>query len=91
MNLTSTFRRIGEEIYRSYITKSDPFIENSNLKQMVTFNSIENLNSHHCSIETKDIDTCCQFLHSDLPQIRMISCLIILRTLNQGNLFKITL
>lgn len=85
--MTSTFRRIGEEIYRSYVNKSDPAIENSNLKQILTFNSIENLKSHQCSIETKDIDICCQFLHSDLPQIRMISCLIILRTLNQGNLF----
>ena len=75
-------------MYRSYINKSDLSIENSNLKQMVTFNSIENLNSHYqYSIETKDTDTCCQFLHSDLPQIRMISCLIILRTLSQGNLF----
>ena len=91
MNLTSTFRRIGEEIYKSYHqynNKSDSTIENANLKQLVNFNSVEDLNTQNLSNETKDTDACCKFLQNEIPQIRIISCLIILRTLNQGNIIN---
>ena len=84
MNLSSTFRRIGEEIYKSY-NKSDTMTENTNSKQLVAYNSVEELNSQSLSNEVKDLDGCGgQFLQSDIPQIRIISCFIILRTLNQG-------
>ena len=83
MNLSSTFRRIGEEIYKSY-NKSDIMTENTNSKQLVAYNSVEELNSQSLSNEAKDLDGCGQFLQSEIPQIRIISCFIILRTLNQG-------
>jgi hypothetical protein len=85
VSLSSTFRRIGEEIYKSY-NKSDIMTENTNSKQLVAYNSVEELNSQSLSNEAKDLDG--QFLQSEIPQIRIISCFIILRTLNQGRNFN---
>ena len=93
VNLTSTFRRIGEEIYKSFY-KNDYYNDNSNTKQILAVNLAEdcnslNLNEHDYEIkETEKSNSNAgmnsQFLQSDLPQIRILSCLIILRTLNQG-------
>ena len=103
--MTSTFRRIGEELYKSFY-KNDYYndvsnnINNNNIKQPQSlamnlladdYTNLTSLNTY----EPKDTDradsvastgsSSNQFMQSDVPQIRILSCMIILRTLNQGN------
>lgn len=85
MNLTSTFRRIGEELYRSYNTN---YQSNSNLTSDLACIK----NNQHSSKTEEDGDEASNiclfslFLQSGNPAVRMLSCLIILRTLSQGKI-----
>lgn len=97
VNLTTTFRRIGEEIYKSYEKpiQSESLANSNQLAVSLIPNETGTIakDSEGKKItcltkETKE-GLLNMFLHSENPQIRLVSCLIVLRTLNQGilNLF----
>ncbi len=91
--MTTTFRRIGEEIYKSYEkpTQIEPMASSNQLAVSLIPNETS---ANAKDSEGKKI-TCWtkenkdgllnMFLHSENPQLRLVSCLIVLRTLNQGN------
>lgn len=95
--MTTTFRRIGEEIYKSYEKPiQNEFLANSNqlavsLIPNETATIAKDSEGKKITFLTKETKEGLQntFLHSENPQIRLVSCLIVLRTLNQGilNLF----
>jgi hypothetical protein len=79
INLSATFRRIGEELYKSY----DRNYMNKN----------QNDNNSLGKTEQNTLPFFSLFLQSDQPSIRLVACLIILRTLSQAdhiqNIFEI--
>ena len=85
LNISSTLRRIGEEIFKSYTKNSQIVSENA----LVAVKSSDSESNE----ENKDIDNRCKssisFLKSDNFKIRLLSCLIVLRTSNQGEKLKI--
>lgn len=83
VNLTSTFRRIGEELYRSY---NKNYNDNSadNCAELVTIKNSEFIQDEVSSETQQKVCLFSLFLQSNNPSVRMLSCLIILRTLSQG-------
>jgi len=92
VNLTTTFRRIGEEIYRSYEKpiQSEPLLNLNQLAVSLMPNEATTIAKDFedkklaCLPKEKRESLMNMFLHSENPQIRLVSCLIVLRTLNQG-------
>ena len=93
LNLSSTLRRIGEELYRSYENKHQPesykslaLVSSSSagtttgLNQKTTSQGLASVTG--ASPQTCLFSLC---LQSENPHARLLSCLIILRTLTQGN------
>jgi hypothetical protein len=89
--LTATFRRIGEELYKSYNKNyNETGVESDELA------TIKNNEFMQDEIGTEAPTNVCLFslfLQSNNPSVRMLSCLIILRTLSQAdhisNVFEI--
>ncbi len=90
--MTTTFRRIGEEIYKSYEkpVQSEP-LGNSNQLAVYLIPSETTISAKDsegkkitCFTKENKESVLNMFLHSENPQIRLLSCLIVLRTLNQG-------
>lgn len=92
VNLSSTFRRIGEELYRSYDRNYENSLVEEASQQLVSvrLDSHEDRDSevqNEISSNNNSSKTSCLFslfLQSDNSNVRLLSCLIILRTLSQG-------
>lgn len=92
LNLSSTLRRIGEELYRSYEKRDQP----ESYKSLTVVSSSSAVIGSTTGLTQKTASqglasmtgaqNCLfsQFLQSDNPHARLLSCLIILRTLTQG-------
>jgi len=100
VNLTATFRRIGEELYRSY---NKSYKENQAGSTELAWLRNNELQQHNHQMEQNENSTESQpaattclfslFLQGNNMPVRMLSCLIILRTLSQAdyinNIFEI--
>lgn len=73
--MSSTFRRIGEELFKSLI--------NTISKQEEPNKSLL-VNESSLSLKSNKKNICNILFESDDPICKILSCLIVLRTLNQG-------
>ena len=87
MNLSSTFRRIGEELYRSYDRNIETTSDTA-YSQLVALRLEDESSSKRSESSEGTKSTCLfsLFLQSDNKNVRLLSCLIILRTLTQGSI-----
>ncbi len=84
--MSSTFRRIGEELYRS-CDKTNELNSDTASSQFVALR-LDDETSSKRSESTESVQSTCLFslfLQSDNEKVRLLTYLIILRTLTQGS------
>jgi hypothetical protein len=103
LNLSWTFRRIGEELYKSLskdkinkqVAIKSKIIDNQANKDAsseATSNSYKQTQNENFIMKNNSLQTTLNqksFLQSENPQIRILAGLIIIRTLSQGSIFLI--